>query len=248
MLIASHQLHYIPWLPYLAKMALADRFVASDDVQYRKGHYINRNRVRGRQFQDGRRWLTIPVSYPVLPDRDSHLAAINQMEIQGDWKQRHADILLSEYRNAPFRHELESYLEATTADKPHSFLWQPLYKELHWLQPDISIASNLFIALKAAGRTFADKNERLITMIRLENGDGYLMGMGAQNSYIDHAAFAAAGITLYRLEMRPFSYPQAGSRTFTPDLGFVDALANVGRDKMWKIVRSSFTVKKVTEL
>ena len=57
--IVIHQPHFLPWPPYLAKIALCEHFVVQDDVKYRKGYYHNRTKLIDHEGIP--RWVTIPV-------------------------------------------------------------------------------------------------------------------------------------------------------------------------------------------
>lgn len=57
-IVAIHQPHYLPWQGYIDKLDTADVFVVLDCVQYEKGGWQNRNRVK---IPDGAHWLTVPV-------------------------------------------------------------------------------------------------------------------------------------------------------------------------------------------
>src|SRR3982074_1891232 len=52
------QSNYIPWKGYFDIIHDVDLFVFHDDLQYTKGDWRNRNRIK---TADGERWLTIPV-------------------------------------------------------------------------------------------------------------------------------------------------------------------------------------------
>jgi len=54
MKIAIHQPEHLPWLGYFDKMKQVDLYVYLDNVQYRKNHFQNRNRISTG-------WLTVPV-------------------------------------------------------------------------------------------------------------------------------------------------------------------------------------------
>ena len=58
MVVVIHQPHFMPWLGYLHRMAQADLFVLLDHVQFERGNYQNRTRIR---MGDEPRWLTVPV-------------------------------------------------------------------------------------------------------------------------------------------------------------------------------------------
>jgi hypothetical protein len=59
MRVVIHQPHFLPWLGYFNKLANADVFVALDNVQYRKGYFQNRTRIR--DSVGSWQWLTVPV-------------------------------------------------------------------------------------------------------------------------------------------------------------------------------------------
>ena len=58
MIVAIHQPNFLPWMGYFWKIAHVDRFVFLDNVQFSKGSYQNRVKVKGPQ---GPHWMTIPV-------------------------------------------------------------------------------------------------------------------------------------------------------------------------------------------
>ena len=56
--VVISQSNYIPWKGYFDLINLADELILYDDVQYTKGDWRNRNRIKTRK---GPMWLTIPV-------------------------------------------------------------------------------------------------------------------------------------------------------------------------------------------
>ena len=58
MLVGIHQLHYLPWLRYMEKIARCDVFVVLDNIQYNKNGWQNRNGIKTAQ---GETSLTVPV-------------------------------------------------------------------------------------------------------------------------------------------------------------------------------------------
>lgn len=57
--LAIHQPHFLPWLPYIARVARVKHFVALDNVTFRKNYYQNRTRLRTSNGSDI--WVTLPV-------------------------------------------------------------------------------------------------------------------------------------------------------------------------------------------
>mgnify|MGYP002395372076 CR=1 FL=1 len=58
MKISIHQPLFIPWIGYFDKINKADIFVILDHVQYTKGSWINRNKIK---MANNEILLTIPV-------------------------------------------------------------------------------------------------------------------------------------------------------------------------------------------
>ena len=59
MILTAHQPAYLPWLGLFHKIALADKFVFLDNLQFEKNSVENRNKIK---TSDGAIWLTVPVN------------------------------------------------------------------------------------------------------------------------------------------------------------------------------------------
>lgn len=99
MLVASHQPHFMPWLRYLHKIHMADVFIFSDDVQYRKGWFQNRNKIidTSPSASSPWRWLTAPIS-----ETPSDAKIKNVRLAKSSWRQYHLNLLGSMYKDAPY--------------------------------------------------------------------------------------------------------------------------------------------------
>ena len=58
-ILSAHQPAYLPWLGYLERISLSDKFVILDQVQFEKNSFINRNKIKTKEDA---LWLTIPVN------------------------------------------------------------------------------------------------------------------------------------------------------------------------------------------
>lgn len=58
MILTAHQPVYLPWLGLFHKIAMADKFVSFNQVQYQPKDWNNRNQVKTPQ---GPVWLSVPV-------------------------------------------------------------------------------------------------------------------------------------------------------------------------------------------
>lgn len=186
---------YIPWRGYFDLIRRADIFVFYDDVQYDKGGWRNRNRIKTPL---GTRWLTIPVRKRGVVSRKIPIKAIHPVD--NLWAQKHLQALERAYAAAPY-FDVE-WLERLYADPP------PLLAEFT-ISSTIEIAARLGIhdtrfvrssELRAAGR----KTDRLIEVLRQVGADRYLTGVAARD-YLEVEKFADAGITL---EWMTYDYPE----------------------------------------
>ena len=69
---------------------------------------------------------------------------------------------------------------------------------------------------------------RVLEIVRQLGGAAYVTGHGARN-YLDHAAFADAGIAVEYMNYEKLPYPQLHG-AFTPHVSGLDLIANTGRD------------------
>jgi hypothetical protein len=177
---------YLPWLGFFDQLRRADVFVYYDDVQYDKGGWRNRNRVKAPH---GPAWLTVPVLHHGLgPQR------INEVHIdnRSSWARKHIETVRQLYAGAPFTTrylpELQDLLERD---------WD-LLAEL-----DIA-ATDLMLGWLKLRRDFhqasalgvgSGQSERLLTLCRHFGADHYLSGDAARD-YLDVGLFEAAGVAV----------------------------------------------------
>jgi len=93
MILAAHQLHYLPWLRYFHKMASADTFVILDDIQFNKNGWQNRNKIKTAA---GELILTVPV----LQKFAQPLSQV-RIDVKQPWQRKHWGALQSNYQKAP---------------------------------------------------------------------------------------------------------------------------------------------------
>ena len=92
--VAILQSNYIPWKGYFDLIDRVDEFFLYDEVQYTRGDWRNRNRVK---TPDGLKWLTIPVEYS-----GHELRAIHDVRVvDGRWARKHWTTLANCYARAP---------------------------------------------------------------------------------------------------------------------------------------------------
>lgn len=218
MLVAIHQLHYLPWLRYMEKIARADVFVVLDDVQYEKNGYQNRNRIK---HADGWMYLTVPVK-----ERAGQLLHEVEIAEAGAWGEKHWRALQANYSKA--RH-FKQYGEAFAGIYQRS--WTHL-NALNWdLLSYLCLALGIETPLVRSSQLGVEgkATERLIQICRAVGADRYYSGSHAAQTYLDAAAMEAAGIEIIVQEWTCPAYRQCfPQQAFIPDLSVIDLLLNEG--------------------
>jgi hypothetical protein len=208
---------YIPWRGYFDLIHRADVFVFYDDVQFDKGGWRNRNRIKTPR---GTKWLTVPVRKRGVISGKVPINAIRPADAQ--WPHKHVDALRRSYAMAPYFDA--EWLESLYADPP------PLLADFA-IASTIALAARLDIRdtrfvrsseLHAAGR----KTDRLIEVLREVGADHYLSGIAARG-YLEAEKFAAAGITLEWMTYDYPEYPQLYA-PFDPFVTVLDLLFMAG--------------------
>jgi hypothetical protein len=218
MRVAIHQPHYLPWLGYFAKWAAADVFVLLDTAQYAKNGWQNRNRLK---TQNGPQWITIPVRARLgMPIRD---VPIDRAQ---PWPRRHLATIEQAYARSPY---LERYRDALHEfyDRTWTHLGPLCAASAQWLAGALGIRTPVRLASELDVST-PGPTGRLVDLCRAVGGTTYLAGRDGAN-YMDHGAFAAAGITVLTQRYEHPEYRQAHG-PFVPFLSALDILLMHGDD------------------
>ena len=218
MKVAIHQPHYLPWLGYLAKWAVADAFVLLDTVQYEKNGWQNRNRIKTR---DGGAWLTVPVHAPLG-------TAIRDVTIDArqPWRRRHLGAIEHAYAEAPCLARYRDGL-AGLYERDWTALAPLAAATCSWLAAAFGIGTPVRLASELAVEE-SEPTARLVAICRAVGADTYLAGRDGVG-YMDLARFAAAGITV---QCQAYEHPSYAQRhgPFVPFLSALDLLLNVGEE------------------
>ena len=223
MVISIHQPDYISYLGYFYKMSKADIFVYLDDCQFSNNNMHHWNRIKTPQ---GEQRLKIPV--------EQHLGdAICQVRTRDAlrWKEKHLKAVEMNYKKARF-------FDAVFP------LWKELLTKCYGNLADMNITINTEIGKAFGFKTkflrSSDmeiktlKEERVIEIVKLLEGDTYLSGLGAK-AYETEEHFTKCGIRLLYTDFSIFEYPQLWPKAgFLPYMSILDYIFNCGFD--WEYV------------
>ena len=187
-------------------------------MDFQKNGLQNRNQIKTSQ---GAQWLTVPV-------RQRLGQKIIEVEIDSssDWRKKHWQTLLQNYRRAEAFAKFGPELEAVYLREWSSLCELSIHLttlQLRWMGIERPVFRSSELGCDGAA-------SMLVLNICLRMGaTRYLSGTGGKD-YLDEAAFRAAGIEIEYLPARlprPYAqlFPKAG---FLPDLSALDILLNCG--------------------
>ena len=209
----------MPWLGFFEKLLRADVFVVLDDVQFSKGDFQNRNRVKG---QGGALWLTVPVAHRFGPK-------INEVETAGDaWRAKHWKTLRSCYARAAHFEEFAGRFEELYA-RPWAKLSELNVEAIRMLARAFGVEKEFVFssALGAGGQ----KSELVLNICKAVGATRYYSGR-AGGTYLDAGAFRRAGVGIVVQEFEHPVYEQlfVKEQGFVPNLSATDLLFNCGAE------------------
>lgn len=210
------QSSYVPWRGYFDFIREVDLFVFYDDVQFSKGSWRNRNKLKSTT---GLKWISVPVRH----ERLSQLICETQIDYSLAWQRSHLCQLEEGYRNAPyFDDALELLRDAFRfQDQTISELNVRLtHRICAYLQ--ITTPTRMSSEFAVNGR----RTERLVNLLKQIGASTYVSGPSARG-YIDESMFRTVGI---RLEYKSYDYapyPQLWGE-FNGAVSVLDLISNMG--------------------
>ncbi|MHC1791940.1 WbqC family protein [Solidesulfovibrio sp.] len=217
MIIGILQPSYLPWLGYFEQIKQCDVFVLYDTVQYDKGGWRNRNRIK---TPSGPLWLTVPV---LLKNRN--FPSIREVEINQTeaWARRHLKTLTQYYSNA--RHFADAFgdLERILLSG-HRFLLDLNLEIIAWMNARLDIGTKIVLASDLA--IDGDRESRIINIVKHLGGNTFYEGAAGRN-YIDTGFFRQNGVDVVFQDYAHPVYPQLHGE-FVSHLSAIDLLFNCG--------------------
>jgi hypothetical protein len=222
MTVVILQPSYLPWLGFFEQLHRSDVFVIYDDVQYDRGGWRNRNRIKTAQ---GVQWLTVPVRVNFREHPLIHEVLIDNGK---DWRRKHILSIKQNYSKAAYFREYIGMFEAG-----YSRVWEHLLElNMYFVEQcarclglgDKKIIRSSTLGIKG-GRT-----EKLIAICETLKADLFYEG-AAGMGYIDDRHFAAHGIKVEYQEYKHPEYEQLYGQ-FVPYLSIIDLLFNHGPESL----------------
>ncbi|MBI1829453.1 MAG: WbqC family protein [Thaumarchaeota archaeon] len=235
MILTAHQPVYLPWLGLFHKIALADKFVFFNEVQYLPKDWMNRNKIK---TPAGEIWLTVPVLRKGYRDMNTSEIEINN---DTDWKRKHLKSILINYKKAPYFGKYFNFLEETYS-KDWRYLADLNEHMLKWFLEQLGID---IVFVKASDFKFQGaKSELVLDMCKQIGADLYIFGsLGKEYAKVED--FKKHGIQLIFQEYKHPVYPQMHDN-FIPNLSVIDLLFNCGPNSLDIIMSNNITKDDLT--
>ena len=219
------QSSYIPWRGYFDFIASVDIFVFHDDIQYTKGDWRNRNKLK---TPNGTEWMTVPVSYRNVAQR----ICDTPIDVTTPWSKKHLRLWDSNYRQAPY-FEVAKELLAAIGGTEQSTISQLNISLIRCLCDYLEIKTPMMLSSDFA--LTGHKTERLIELLEKTNASTYLSGPSA-DAYLDKDLFLKHRIQLEYKSYDYAPYPQLWG-DFIGEVTVLDLIANCGPDAK-ELIRS----------
>lgn len=234
--VTCHQPSYLPWAGLFHKLALADRFVVMDTVDYSPRNWLNRNRLKG---QGSAFWLTVPVSFAASPSRALRDIAIDTAPDSGagDWQRSHWRSLQHAYRRAPYWDRYADALEDIYLGATWTSLSELNIALLRYLAGVLGLTTEFVLASELGWR--GRKSELVLDHCRRAAASVYVAGVNGHD-YLVEKDFLSVGVSIVYQRYRTPEYRQRYG-PFVADLSVVDMVFNEGPESASLLMRDNVT-------
>lgn len=212
------QSNFLPWRGYFDFIRETDLFILHDDLQFTKGDWRNRNKIKTPR---GVEWITVPVHY----HHTSQIIEETQVDYSTPWVQKILNRIRESYRRAPCFEPYFSEL-ADLLLQPAASISDLNLRLINWVCHQLEIDTS--IKLSREYHPQGAKTERLIGILQQVKASTYLSGPAAK-AYLLPELFGQAGILL---EYKQYDYPQYDQLypPFESKVSVIDLLFMKGKD------------------
>jgi hypothetical protein len=212
------QSNFLPWRGYFDFIRQVDLFILHDDLQYTKGDWRNRNKIK---TPGGLQWITVPVHY----HHTDQLIEDTTVDDSKPWARNMLNKIRNSYLKAPHFEPYFSGLSNLLLDSPASISDLNL-RLIKWVCSMLEIDTPIVFSHEYHPQ--GAKTERLIGILKQVEATTYLSGPAAQ-AYLEPDLFEQAGI---RLEYKVYDYPEYEQLypPFDPAVSVIDLLFMMGKE------------------
>ena len=215
MKLGMMQPYFYPYIGYWQLMSCVDEYIIYDDVNYIKGGWINRNRIK---INDE------PAYFGISVKKASQNRKINEHEIfmPDSDKERLLMKVRMAYAKAPYFKDVYELFENTVYCERTNLAEYLKYLNIKTAEY-MGITTKIYSATELGFDHTTRAQARIIDICRLRGASEYINAIGGKELY-DKQLFGENGIKLSFLKMDTgIIYPQGKGR-FIPSLSILDVL------------------------
>jgi hypothetical protein len=220
MICAIMQPTYLPWLGYMQLIAGSDVFVFFDDVQFVRGSWHQRNRIKSGSAEI---MLTVPVLTKSKLEQKINEVKINK---EGNWRKKHLQSIVLNYRKTPFFQDYIGGLETIYAED-FDRLVDLNTALIKFFMDKIGIKTKT--VLSSEMQVEGEMNAKIVGMCKKLGAQALYDAAGAQE-ILDLPYFAENNVKLIFQKYQHPVYKQPG--TFMPYMSVLDLLFNEGKNSL----------------
>ena len=219
------QPYFLGYAGYFHKILVSDLFVILDDVQFVKGSFYNRNKIKNRE---GVQWLTIPVKSKNHLNKTIGTTFISD---RVQWKHKFKKSLELNYKKAKYFNEYKKDI-FSLIDNDEFLLSNYVSKFLTYilrlLNREIEIVYSSSYDFKGK------KSDRVLDICKYFKPKIYFSGVLTKD-YLEVEHFEKEGVKVIFQDYKINEYGQQFG-SFIPYLSILDILFNCGHVKMEEII------------
>ena len=223
------QSNFIPWRGYFDFIDDVDLFIYHDDLQYTKGDWRNRNKIK---TEKGTTWLTVPV----LHKTSKQLICDTSIDYSQDWIKMAINKICNYYKNARyFKIYADDFF--TILNKRYQTISELNININYWVMDILGIETK--IRMSHEFNPVGAKTDRIIDVLLKVGASQYLSGPSAKG-YLEESKFVRHKIVLMYKDYEYREYSQLFGQ-FEPCVSILDMIFNIGVEQIgyWKSNKST---------
>ncbi|MEW5774310.1 MAG: WbqC family protein [Thermodesulfobacteriota bacterium] len=218
--LAIIQPNYIPWKGYFDIINAVDEFILYDTVQYTRGSWRNRNRIK---TENGLLWLTIPVRFSLKQPQDIADVVVSDPH----WARRHWKSITQTYGRFPHFPEIGDALRGAYARAEGETLLSRIDQVFLEAVMGILGISTPLVWSSEYGPLEGDATDKVVQLCARAGAGAYVTGPAARD-YLEVARLAAAGCAVRWVDYSGYPAYEQGPGPFEHGVSIVDMLARLG--------------------
>lgn len=233
LILTAHQVPYLPWPGLFHKIALADKFVSFDQVQYSPRDWTTRNKIMTTK---GPMWLSVPV-------KKNFGQKLCQVKIDNNqnWHKKHWKSIQLNYQRAAFFKKYAWYFEMIYNDRKFTYLEEMNLGMLMFFLDELGIKTKVY---QAGHYDFkGEKSALVLDMCKQLGAQKYIFGIQGKE-YCDVKAFESAGVKPIFQNYIPPQYSTWKGES-VPNLSIIDLLFNHGPNSLEILMSGNLTKEQL---